>query len=135
MPGIALDASVTVSWVMPDESDPVSDLALDKFRRDGAVVPQLWHIEVRNALFQAQRRGRITLLETRGLFLEVAETQVVTDYAPDYDAVLDLAELHDLSIYDALYLELAKRSGLELATLESRLGQAAAREGLLMATA
>ena len=38
-------------------------------------------------------------------------------------------------IYDALYLELAKRSNLELATLESRLGQAAAREGLLMATA
>ena len=69
------------------------------------------------------------------MFLELNDIRVATDNAPDYNTVLRLARLHDLSVYDALYLELAKRSGLELATLESRLGQAAAREGLLMATA
>ena len=57
---------------------------------------------------------------------------VVTDTTPDYNTVLRLARSHDLSVYDAVYLELAMRSNLELATLESRLGQAAAREGLLM---
>ena len=97
--------------------------------QDGAIVPQLWHAEVRNALLQEERRGRITPAQTRDMFLELADIRVVTDNSPDYNTVLRLAELHDLSIYDALYLELAKRSGLELATLESRLGQAAAREG------
>lgn len=135
MPGIVLDASVTVCRLLPDESDARADLVWDRFLQDGAIVPQLWQAEVRNALFQAERRGRTTPVQTQDMFLELAEIRVVTDNAPDYNTVLRLARLHGLSVYDALYLELAKRSGLELATLESRLGQAAAREGLLMTTA
>ena len=135
MPGLVLDASVTVCRLLPDESDSRADLVWDRFLQDGAIVPQLWHTEVRNALFQAKRRGRITPAQTQAMFLELNDIRVATDNAPDYNTVLRLARLHDLSIYDALYLELAKRSGLELATLESRLGQAAAREGLLMAVA
>ena len=135
MPGIVLDASVTVCQLLPDESDLRADLVWDRFLQDGAVVPPIWHTEVRNALFQAERRGRITLPETHDLFLQANDIQVVTDDATDYDAALRLARLHNLSLYDALYLELAKRSNLELATLESRLGRAADQEGLLMATA
>ena len=135
MPGIVLDASVTVCQLLPDESDLRADLVWDRFLQDGAVVPPIWHTEVRNALFQAERRGRITLSETHDLFLQANDIQVVTDDATDYVAALRLARLHNLSLYDALYLELAMRANLELATLESRLGQAAAREGLLMATA
>ena len=92
-------------------------------------------MEVRNALLQAERRGRIIPVQTQDMFVGLADIRVATDSAPDYNAVLRLARLHDLSVYDALYLELAMRSNLQLATLESRLGRAAAQEGLLMATA
>ncbi len=41
-----------------------------------------------------------------------------------------LAEKHGLSFYDAIYLELAKRHGAALATLDNALAGAAADEGL-----
>ena len=135
MPGIVLDASVTVCRLLPDESDSRADLVWDRFLRDGAIVPQIWHMEVRNAMLQAERRRRIVPAQTQDMFLGLDDIRVATDTTPDYSVVLRLARLHDLSVYDALYLELAMRANLELATLESRLGQAAAREGLLMTTA
>ena len=92
-------------------------------------------MEVRNAMLQAERRRRIVPAQTQDMFLGLDDIRVATDTTPDYSVVLHLARLHDLSVYDALYLELAMRANLELATLESRLGQAAAREGLLMTTA
>ncbi len=132
VPGIVLDASITVCWLLPDEADSRADTAWDRSQTSIAVVPQLWHTEVRNALFQAERRRRSPPAQTEASFQRLNTIAVVTDTTPDYNAVLSLARLHDLSVYDALYLELAIRSTLELATLESRLGQAAAREGLLM---
>ena len=43
---------------------------------------------------------------------------------------LTLAERHRLSFYDAVYLELAKRFGAPVATLDKALARAAAAEGL-----
>ena len=52
-----------------------------------------------------------------------------TDDEPDLQSAFDLARAHNLSFYDALYLELAKRESAELATLDVALGQAAGAEG------
>jgi predicted nucleic acid-binding protein len=41
---------------------------------------------------------------------------------------LDLAEYHQLTLYDAAYLELARRRGLPLATLDRDLRRAAVTE-------
>ncbi len=132
---IVLDASVTICWLLPDEDDPRADVALERLRRDGAIVPQIWHPEVRNALYQAERRGRTAPTETEESFGQLNNILVATDSQPDFDVTLALARLHNLSLYDALYLEFAKRCNVELTTLETRLGSAAAREGLLMTTA
>ena len=53
-----------------------------------------------------------------------------TDQQPDYDAAMQFARTHNLTFYDALYLELAIRRDAQLATLDSALSQAAAAEGL-----
>jgi predicted nucleic acid-binding protein len=45
-------------------------------------------------------------------------------------AVLALCEEHGLTVYDAAYLELAKRRGLALATQDSDLLKAAKLEGV-----
>jgi predicted nucleic acid-binding protein len=42
----------------------------------------------------------------------------------------DLARTHSLSVYDATYLELARRRGRPLATLDDRLRAAAAAAGV-----
>lgn len=44
--------------------------------------------------------------------------------------LLQLAEAHNLTAYDAAYLELAQRSGLPLATLDSDLAAVAASLGI-----
>jgi predicted nucleic acid-binding protein len=47
-----------------------------------------------------------------------------------WDAMLRLAERHRLTVYDAAYLELAKRRVLPLATLDVDLRAAAMNEGI-----
>ncbi len=51
---------------------------------------------------------------------------------PDLQSAFDLARAHELSFYDALYLELAKREDAELATLDGALGRTAVAEGVLL---
>ena len=43
---------------------------------------------------------------------------------------LSLARLHELTVYDAAYLELAVRLGLPLASLDTQLKEAAAAAGV-----
>lgn len=45
-------------------------------------------------------------------------------------ATVRLADVHQLSVYDAAYLELAQRSRLALATLDTSLARAAASAGV-----
>lgn len=45
-----------------------------------------------------------------------------------WGATLDLAALHNLTIYDAAYLELAVRRNLALATLDAEIREAAQRQ-------
>jgi predicted nucleic acid-binding protein len=51
---------------------------------------------------------------------------------PQWPAILALAEKHRLTAYDAAYLELALRTGLQLATLDGDLRKAAREEGAAM---
>lgn len=55
------------------------------------------------------------------------------DHSPDSERVLRLARRHDLTAYDALYLELALRTGSTLATLDKALRRAAKAEALSLA--
>ena len=51
---------------------------------------------------------------------------------PGDDAVMSLARERNLTVYDAAYLELAKREGLPLATLDRALEKAALAEGVAL---
>ena len=130
MSSIVLDASVTVSWLLEDEMDPRAVLASERVVRDGALVPQLWHLEVRNALVAAERRGRTSADALDERMRVLRSLPVMTDMEPDLDAVSTIARVHGLSIYDAVYVELARRHDTAVATLDDRLGQAAVAEGL-----
>ena len=93
-----------------------------------AVVPMLLWFELRNVLLMAERRNRLSEAETARFLNYVRELPVEMDSAPDEIVVLGLARTHRLSVYDAVYLELAQRRTLPLATLDEALIDAARRE-------
>ena len=133
MSGLVVDASVVVAWLFDDEDEPRADRVLAQLAEEGALVPQLWHLETRNALLTAERRGRLPPEDVRERLAALRDLPVATDEGTDLQAAFGLARTHGLSLYDALYLELARREGAELATLDGPLGQAAASEGVVLA--
>ena len=128
MSGTVVHASVALAWLLEDEDDPRANRILDRLAEDVALVPQLWHLETRNALIAAERRGRLSEREVKERLGALNSIPIQTDDEPDFQAAFDLARKHGLSFYDALYLELAKRRDAELATLDRALGRAATAE-------
>jgi predicted nucleic acid-binding protein len=125
---IVIDASVALAWSFGDERTEKIVAVLDRVSETGAMVPALWRLEVANSLRSALRRGRITgqLRDETISDLLVLGIECDTDtnmYA--WDETLRLADRHDLTPYDACYLELAQRMRLPLATLDHALHTAA----------
>ena len=127
-----IDASVASAWMLDDESVPFADAVYAIVQANGGIVPQHWHFEIRNALLEAERRGRIVQGTIGEHLNRLSNLSIRTDQTPDLDAVIELARRHHLTFYDALYLELALRRGAQLATLDKALERAAAVEGVLM---
>ena len=125
-----LDASVAAAWLLSEETASRADLALVRLEDDEALVPHLWHLELRNGLLVAARRGRFTADGPAERLNALYDLPIRTDIEPDMDIAFALAEKHGLSFYDAIYLELAKRHAAPLATLDKALARAAADEGL-----
>jgi len=123
------DASIAAYWAFPDEQDPRADAALARVRLDEAVVPSLWWFEVRNILVVNERRKRITESGTDNFLRELGRLRIRVDREPGETAVLGLARVHRLSVYDASYLELALREAKPVATLDGQLAVAATAEG------
>ena len=125
-----LDASVAVAWLLSVETASRADLALVRLEDDEALVPHLWHLELRNGLLVAARRGRFPVDGPAERLNAMNDLPIRTDMEPDLDIAFALAERHGLSFYDAIYLELTKRYTAPLATLDKALARAAADEGL-----
>jgi len=133
-----LDTSVTMAWCFEDERTDKTDALLDLLSQgDKAIVPQIWPLEVANVLVLATRKKRITPAQRRQ-FLELMEGSPIrvdiTSSGTVFNEVLNLAETHQITSYDASYLELAMRRGLGLATLDKNLKKAAATVGVTCLT-
>jgi predicted nucleic acid-binding protein len=120
-----LDASVVASWCFPDESHPNAEAAFRLIADESASVPALFWFELRNVLLMGERRNRLSQAQTARFLQCISELPMEVDRDPDEGLVLNLARTHRLSVYDAVYLELAQRKLLPLATLDSALINAA----------
>jgi predicted nucleic acid-binding protein len=125
-----LDASIATCWAFADESDPVASWARALLVSDTASAPSLWWFEVRNALIVNERRNRISEPETMIFLGRLGRMPIAIDQSPLEADLLSLARLHKLTVYDAAYLELARRRGEPLATLDRKLALAAAAESI-----
>ncbi len=125
------DASVVAAWVLPDEEASLADLALDRLGEEPAKVPDVFWHELRNLLLSAERRGRIDRRHADASLARLRRLRIQPVHQADDIEVLALARTHRLTAYDASYLALAIREGCALATLDWRLKEAAAAEGVV----
>jgi predicted nucleic acid-binding protein len=128
-----LDASIALAWKIPDEHNNRPLDVLARLESESAVVPFHWRAEVANALLMAERRKRIDASQVAQFTAELAKIPLMIDHDGGetvFDRVLPLARAHALTIYDALYLELAERRGLSLASLDTDLRAAAQSVGV-----
>lgn len=133
---LVLDRSATLAWLFEDERTPALEALLNRVGDIGAVVPSVWCLEVANVLQIAVRRGRIDQVFQDACLKDLRLLPVSTDpetHLHAWDETLSLAARHRLTPYDASYLELAKRRGLELATLDRNLRRAAEIAGVALA--
>lgn len=128
MSAFVLDCSIAAAWLFADEARPETDNLLDILAEHGALVPNLWHLEVANVLIQAERRGRITAAQISTRLELLANLPIITDTETSpraFKEILTLARSQTLTTYDASYLELAIRRGIPLATQDKALVRAA----------
>ncbi|TVR96231.1 MAG: PIN domain-containing protein [Rhodospirillales bacterium] len=125
-----VDASVTASWCFPDESHSAANSALRRLAEDDAVVPALWWFEVRNVLVVSERRGRIDAASSTEFISDLERLPIRIDRDPDSETILATARKHVFTVYDAAYLELARRLRAPIVTLDRALAAAARAEGV-----
>jgi len=130
---IVVDASVALAWVLPDETNSAVIAILSDNQDVRWRAPSHWPVEVANGLLMAERGERIDLARVSRSIMILSKLDVVLDYEgvkQAFSRVLPLARVHRLTVYDALYLELAERLGAPLATLDRQLRDAAQTIGV-----
>ena len=130
---LVLDSSVTVAWLFRDEQTDAVRQVLQMVAESGAIVPALWRIEVANALQTAIRRGRIDADYRAASIADLQLLDISVDAESDrhvWTTTLNLSDRFGLTLYDAVYLELAQRRSLPLASLDRQLREAATELGL-----
>ncbi len=130
-----LDSSVTLAWCFDDERSDATDALLEQVVESGAEAPSHWPLEILNALAMAERRGRIKPDQRQrlaGFLHDLPVTIDVETVSQAWATTSRLAEQFRLTIYDAAYLELARRLGLPLATLDKELRAAAGTLGITL---
>ena len=128
------DASVAIAWVHPAQATAETASMLDALAEGATLeVPSLWPLEVANALAVLVRRRKLTDDErsTALGWLSGLRTRIDHEAAGlAFSKLSELADLYELSVYDATYLELAQRRGLVFGCKDGPLRQAAKQSGV-----
>ena len=130
------DASVAIGWVHPGQATNQTAAMLGAIA-DGATleIPALWPLEVANALLVLVRRRKLTEDERQAALGWLRGLRLRLDHEMTALALSQLSELadaHQLSVYDAAYLELAQRRKLVLGCKDGPLRTAATHAGVTL---
>ena len=127
--GFVADSSVGVAWAVHSQASAATDELLDRMAAGTPlVVPTLWPFEVANSLLVLLRRKKILAEDRDRALSALAQLPLVVDEEGPRLALGKISELaaeHGLSVYDAVYLELAVRRKLPLASRDEALCKAA----------
>ena len=129
---VVVDASILAAWFLDEKRDPRVEAAFDMAARVETRAPNLLYYEIRNALLVGERRNRITEAMSAAFLRDLALLPIRLEPPGDDASLMALARARKLTVYDAAYLELAKRERLPLATLDRALEKAAIAEGVAL---
>lgn len=127
-----LDVSVAVKWALPTAGERLTTEALQLLDRFGKaevelIVPDIFWVELGNALWKAARIGRcapqdavesMSAMRTRGL-------PTLASYGL-LEQALSIALTFDRTVYDSVYVALAVQTQCQLITADERLASALA---------
>ena len=126
---LVIDASILAAWFLDEKSDPRVEIAFDTVARVETLAPNLFYYEIRNALLVSEQRNRITEVMSAAFLRDLGLLPIRLEPAGDDAILMTLARKWKRTVYEAAYLELAKREALPLATLDRDLEKAAIAEG------
>ena len=127
-----IDASIVAALAFGEEGGRRVASAMGELESAAAFAPSIFFFEVRNILVVNERRGRITWEQSASFLRLLARLPIRLAPTPENEDVVTLARARNLTVYDAAYLELAKREGMPLATLDHDLEQAAIAENVAL---
>ncbi len=126
-----LDNSVVCGWLLDSQASAYADAVAERLLEDRAIAPALLRLEYTNVLRTACKRGQLIARQAQEAIEELSRLPLDIDREPpDPALLLSLALRHDLSSYDAAYLELALRRQLPIATRDVALMDAARTAGV-----
>lgn len=123
-----IDASIVVRWYVDD--DPLHQQAMDIRRVHEAIAPALLQTEVANALWKYVRVDRIQIDDACESVAVLSDLLVLVDDRVLIAAAQQLSARHNHPVYDCLYVILAQREGVGLATADARMARIAAAAGV-----
>lgn len=129
-----VDASVALCWYFEDQKTAYTESVFDCLGKgDTALVPAIWPLEVVNSFLVAVRQKTISPAQLEIFIRDLEDLPVEVDIEGVrrvYSSIVRLSQHHQLSSYDAAYLDLASVESLPLATLDKNLRAAAKRVGV-----
>ncbi|MDE3258374.1 MAG: type II toxin-antitoxin system VapC family toxin [Gemmatimonadota bacterium] len=125
-----IDASVIAAQLLRDEvNSDFARILLEQLDTEERIAPAIFWYEIRNVLLMAKRRNRIDQQQLEACLIQLTDELTLREDTERNDAaILDLAQRHNLTVYDASYLETAIRRKASLATFDRDLANAAFKE-------
>jgi predicted nucleic acid-binding protein len=126
-----IDNSVVSGWLLESQASAYSEAIAQRLHTGAAIAPPLLPLEYTNVLRTACKRQKLIAAQAQEMLAMLAELPISIDTtAPSPAQLFDLALRYDLTSYDALYLDLALRRSLPIATQDRALAHAAMVAGV-----
>ena len=126
-----IDNSVVSGWLLQNQATAYSDAVATLLQTRRAVAPPLLRLEYTNVLRTACKRQRLSAEQAYEMLAMLGELPIDLDSSVSTGPqLLDLALRHDLTAYDATYLDVALCRGAPIATQDAALANAARAAGL-----
>ena len=130
---LVVDASCVAAWFLPSQATATASALRQRIQTFDMIAPTILRTEMRALFLKAERRGAATAADTSAALAEVEQLGIQYAGDPgddDLDLVLRTARALNLSMYDALYLQLAMIEQAALASRDASLLAAARAQGL-----
>ena len=133
MEQLVVDASVVVSWIVPEQSNAVAQELLSQSLQRGSrlIAPDHLPMEVANTLTKLFRRNLLSETQIREAYdLFSGFRPIIHPIAPMMDRAFDLSITYRISFWDAAYVALSEVERCGLVTADERLYRAIGRSFL-----